>query len=246
MGNSAEPFTASTRGEDQQATTPHESMTVLNKLGDASDGKTRGKHAKKLVSLVVILLAGVAFPFLSIDRGRAQDQSAAQIQAKKQKNKSFDDQIDVNALQMIDDGRQIFRFDTFGDEAFWGDMLKLHQAIEGASFGGTGPGLTPTAALGLGLKVDLGALPKQLEKDLEKGRVDLNSPATTLALLKLNAVVGVKGIFQGDSLKSVGITCAICHSTVDNSLASGIGHRLDGWANRDLNVGAIVALAPDL
>src|SRR6185369_2337643 len=88
--------------------------------------------------------------------------------------------------------------------------------------------------------------PKSLEKDLEKGRVDLNSPATTLALLKLNAVLGVKGIFQGDSLTSVGITCAICHSTVDNSLTSGIGHRLDGWANRDLNVGAIVALAPDL
>src|SRR5256714_8853963 len=152
----------------------------------------------------------------------------------------------TNAKNLISEGRQTFRFDTFGDEAFWGDMLKLHQAIEGAGFGGTGPGLTPTAALGLGLKVDLDALPKQLEKDLEKGRVDLNSPATTLALLKLNAVIGVKGTFQGDSLKSVGITCAICHSTVDNSLTAGIGHRLDGWANRDLNVGAIVALAPDL
>jgi hypothetical protein len=201
---------------------------------------------KKLVSSLVILLAGVAFLFLSIDRGRAQDKSAAQVQVKKQKIKSLDDQISVNAQLMIDDGRQTFRFDTFGDEAFWGGALKLHQAIEGASFGGTGPGLSPTAALALGLKVDVDALPKPLEKDIEKGRVDLNSPATTLALLKLDAVVGVKGVFQGNSLSSVGITCALCHSTVDNSLVSGIGHRLDGWANRDLNVGEIVALAPDL
>src|SRR5881398_2718143 len=112
----------------------------------------------------------------------------------------FDKVIEDNANRMVREGRQTFRFDTFGDEAFWGDMLKLHQAIEGTSFGGVGPGLTPTAALGLGLKVDLDALPKSLEKDLEKGRVDLNAPATTLALLKLNAVIGVKGIFQGDNL----------------------------------------------
>lgn len=246
MGNSVEHFNASTQDENQQTILPHKSIAVLNELGKASDGKTRGMRAKKLVSLAVILWAGVALLFLSIERGRTQDQSAVQLQAKEQKIKSFDDQIGVNAQQMIEDGRQIFRFDTFGDEAFWGDMLKLHQAIEGASFGGVGPGLTPTAALGLGLKVDLDALPKQLEKALEKGRVDLNSPATTLALLKLDAVVGVKGIFQDDRLQSVGITCALCHSTVDNALTSGIGHRLDGWANRDLNIGAIVALAPDL
>jgi hypothetical protein len=213
---------------------------------EMSPHKARAMHFKKLVSLVVILLAGVALLFLSIDRGRAQDQSAAQVQLQKAKVKSFDDQITANAERMMEEGRQTFRFDTFGDEAFWGDLLKLHQAIEGASLGGVGSGLTPTAALGIGLKVDLDALPKQLEKDLEKGRVDLNNPATTLALLKLNAVIGVKGIFQGDSLKSVGITCAICHSSVDNSLASGIGHRLDGWANRDLDVGAVIALAPDL
>ncbi len=201
---------------------------------------------KKTISLAVTLLATFAFVFLSIDRSTAQDRSAVQVQAKKNKATSFDDQINANLQQMIEEGRQTFRFDTFGDEAFWGDMLKLHQAIEGAGLGGVGPGLTPTAALGLGLKVDLDALPNRLVKDLEKGRVDLNSPATTLALLKVNAVVGVKGVFQGDSLQSVGITCAICHSTVDNSLTTGIGHRLDGWANRDLNVGAIVALAPDL
>ena len=245
MGKSLNQFNTSTQDE-QRTITPHKSIAKLNKLGNASDGKTRGMPAKKLVSLAVTLLAVVAFLFLSIDRGRAQDQSAAQIQVKAKKIKSFDDQIGVNALQMLDEGRQTFRFDTFGDETFWGDMLKLHQAIEGASFGGVGPGLTPTAALGLGLKVDIDALPNKLVKDLEKGRVDLNAPATTLALLKLNAVIGVKGVFQGDSLKSVGITCALCHSTVDNSLISGIGRRLDGWANRDLNVGAIVALAPDL
>jgi len=203
-------------------------------------------NLKKLVSLVVILIAGVAFLLTSIDSGRAQDRTADKVRAQKVKVKSFDDQIVASANVMIEEGRQTFRFDTFGDEAFWGDLLKLHQTIEGASLGGIGPGLTPTAALGLGLKVDVDALPKQLEKDLEKGRVDLTSPATTLALLKLNAVLGVKGIFQGDSLKSVGITCALCHSTVDDSLALGIGHRLDGWANRDLNVGAIIAFAPDL
>ena len=213
---------------------------------DVSPNKTRPVHFKKLLSLTVTVLAGVAFLFLSIDKGRAQDQSAAQVKLQKSKVKSFDNQITANAQSMMEEGRQTFRFDTFGDEAFWGDLLKLHQAIAGAGLGGIGPGLTPTAALALGLKVDLDALPKQLEKDLEKGRVDLNSPATTLALLKLNAVIGVKGIFQGDSLKSVGITCAICHSSVDNSLLPGIGHRLDGWANRDLNIGAIAALAPDL
>src|SRR4030095_12107597 len=208
--------------------------------------QTRVIHAKKLVSLMVTVLAGVTFLFLSIDRDRAQGQSAAQVQLQKVKVKSFDDQISANVESLMEAGRQTFRFDTFGDEAFWGDLLKLHLAIKGASLGGVGPGLTPTAALALGLKVDLDALPKQLEKDLEKGRVDLNNPATTLALLKLNAVIGVKGIFQGDSLTSVGITCALCHSSVDNSLASGIGHRLDGWANRELNVGEVIALAPDL
>jgi hypothetical protein len=206
--------------------------------------ETRKTSSKKILSLAITLLAGFAFVFLSVDKSTAQNESTVRIQAKKAK--TFDDQIGVNAQQMMEDGQQVFRFDTFGDEAFWGDMLKLHQAIAGANLGGVGPGLTPTAALNLGLKVDVDAIPKSLEKDIEKGRVDLNAPATTLALLKLNAVVGVKGIFQGDSLKSIGITCAICHSTVDNSLTSGIGHRLDGWANRDLNVGAIVALAPDL
>jgi len=148
---------------------------------------------------------------------------------------------------LIAEGKHIFRFDTFGDEDFWGGALKLHQAIEGAQFGGVGPGVSPAAALAVGLKVDVEALPQPLQNKLKKGQVDLNDPAVTLALLKLNAVVGVTGFFNSDgSLSSIGIQCALCHSTVDDSFAPGIGHRLDGWANRDLNVGAIVALSPDL
>ncbi len=152
-----------------------------------------------------------------------------------------------NAQQMVLEGRQIFRFDTFGDEAFWGDTLQLHKAIAGEKFGGVGPGVSPKTALDVGLKVDVDALPRSLIRDLEKGKVNLDDPATTLALLKLNAVVGVNGTFdKNGTLTTMGITCALCHSTVDNSLAFGIGHRLDGWANRDLNVGAIVSLSPNL
>jgi len=148
---------------------------------------------------------------------------------------------------LVSEGRHTFRFDTFGDEAFWGDTLKLHLAIEGSRLGGTGPGVSPRTALAVGLKVDVDALPKSLIESLKNGRVDLNDPGVTLSLLKLNAVIGVTGVFEGGpSLRSVGIQCALCHSTVDDSLAPGIGHRRDGWANRDLNVGAIIGLAPDL
>jgi hypothetical protein len=144
-------------------------------------------------------------------------------------------------------GRKIFRYDTFGDEAFWGDTLGLHRTIAGQANGGIGPGLSAKAALALGLKVDVNALPHRLRNELRRGRVDLNSPATTLTLLKLDAVVGVRGFFDDNRrLKSVGITCAICHSTVDNSFAPGIGNRLDGWAARDLNIGAIIAFAPSV
>jgi hypothetical protein len=150
--------------------------------------------------------------------------------------------------EMLAAGRHIFRFDTFGDEDFWGDTLKLHQGIQGSRFGGTGAGVSPKTALAVGLKVDVDALPDSLLRELRNGRVNLDDPAVTLALLRLNAVVGVTGFFQPGraSLQSIGIQCALCHSSVDNSFAPGIGHRLDGWANRDLNVGAIVSLAPDL
>ena len=153
----------------------------------------------------------------------------------------------VHAQQMLRQGRETFRFDTFGDEAFWGDTLKLHQAIEGAKLGGVGPGLSPAGALGLGLKVDVDALPKSLIAQLKAGKVNLNDPAVTVALLQLNAVIGVTGkVDHRGRLQTVGIQCALCHSTVDNALAPGIGQRLDGWANRDLDVGSIVALAPNL
>lgn len=152
-----------------------------------------------------------------------------------------------HAAKTFEQGRHIFRFDTFGDQIFWGDSLKLHQAIEGSKFGGVGPGVSPATALGVGLKVDVDALPASLIQQLKNGQVNLNDPGVTLALLNLNSVVGVTGFFKPDgTLKSVGIQCALCHSTVDNSLAPGIGHRLDGWANRDLNVGEIIALAPNL
>ena len=154
---------------------------------------------------------------------------------------------DANAVRMIEEGRQIFRFDTFGDEAFWGDALKLHQAIAGAKLGGVGPGLSPKAALEVGLKVDMEALPPELVQQVKDKKVDLDDPATTVALLKLNAVVGVKGVLTKEGkVQSIGITCALCHSTVDNAFAPGIGHRLDGWANRDLNIGKIITLAPNL
>ncbi len=151
------------------------------------------------------------------------------------------------AAKAIDQGRQTFRYDTFGDEAFWGDTLKLHTAIEGSRFDGVGPGVSPRAALGVGLKVDVDALPSAVVDALRAGTVNLDDPAVTLQLLALNAVVGVKGFMNPDgSLKTMGIQCSLCHSTVDDSFATGIGHRLDGWPNRDLNVGAIVSLAPDL
>jgi hypothetical protein len=144
-------------------------------------------------------------------------------------------------------GKNIFRNDTFGDQDFWGGTLQLHKAIEGAQHGGVGPGVPPATALAVGLKVDQDALPPALVKQIAAGKVDLNDPAVTLALLKLNAVIGVTGFFNPDgTLKSMGIQCALCHSTVDNAFAPGIGHRLDGWANRDLNVGAIVDLSPNL
>ena len=160
---------------------------------------------------------------------------------------NFDEVIRDNSSSMMAAGRQTFRFDTFGDEAFWGDTLQLHLAIEGENFGGVGPGLSPNAALSLGLKVDVGMLPPRIINQLRHNQLDLNDPAVTLLLLRQNAVVGLSGSFNQDgSLRSVGISCSLCHATVDNSLAFGIGHQLDGWANRDLNVGAITALSPNL
>ncbi len=152
-----------------------------------------------------------------------------------------------NARQLLDEGRRVFRYETFGDEAYWGETLKLHRAIAGAKLGGVGPGVSPKTALSVGLKVDVDAIPAPVAAALKAGKVDLDDPGSTMVLLKANAVVGVTGHFDGSGrLTSMGVQCAFCHSTVDDSFAPGIGHRLDGWANRDLNVGAIVSLAPDL
>jgi hypothetical protein len=154
---------------------------------------------------------------------------------------------DHSTQSVLAQGRQTFRFDTFGDEAFWGDLLNLDAAIAGKANGGVGPGVSPKTALAVGLKVDVAALPATLRADLAAGKVNLDDPKVTLALLKLNSVLGVKGFFDGRGrLRSVGIECALCHSTVDNSFAPGIGRRLDTWANRDLNVGAIIGLSPNL
>src|SRR5690606_23062944 len=152
----------------------------------------------------------------------------------------------LTAWSALEEGRRTFRYDNFGNQVFWGDQLRLHEAIAGEANGGVGPGVSPAAALELGLKVDVEALPDRLVRDLRRGNVDLDDPAVTVALLSLDAVVGVRGFVENGRLTSVGITCALCHSTVDDSLAPGIGHRQDGWANRDLNVGAIIASSPSL
>jgi len=158
-----------------------------------------------------------------------------------------DDPVAQQSVRMVEEGRRVFRHDTFGDEAFWGGTLQLHRAIEGERFGGVGPGVSPATALSVGLKVDAEALSPETLDAINAGRVNLNDPAVTLALLDRNAVVGVTAQRGSDGgLATVGINCALCHSTVDNAVAFGIGRRLDGWPNRDLNVGAIVALAPDL
>ena len=139
---------------------------------------------------------------------------------------------------LLREGQQIFRFDTFGDEQLWTDVLRMHEVL---------PAVDPTTALAVGLKVDVKALPQAVIDALRADQVDLRDPAVTVELLRLNAVVGVKGsVDDQGQLTRVGITCALCHSSVDNSLAPGIGRRLDGWANTDLNVGAIVALSPAL
>jgi cytochrome c peroxidase len=162
---------------------------------------------------------------------------------------ALDEGLFESARRSLEEGQATFRFDTFGDEVFWGDTIKLHEAIAGEANGGVGPGLSPSLALQLGLKVDSDALPVSLKNDIRRGRVDLENPDTTLALLQLNAVVGVTGFFENGRLTSVGIQCALCHSTVDDSFVpgmAGIGRRLDGWANRDLDIGQIVNFAPDL
>src|SRR5438874_2283161 len=156
-----------------------------------------------IVTGTVLLIAGA----LAISR-------SASVNAHNASQNS----VAQNAVNKVEQGEQIFRFDTFGDEAFWGDTLKLHQAIQGSGLGGVGSGLSPKAALGLGLKVDAGVVPADLAAQIKSGQLSLLDPANTVALIKLNAVVGITGFFDSSGgLMSIGIQCALCHSTVDNS-----------------------------
>ncbi len=175
-------------------------------------------------------MIGGAVALLAACGGSSDDSEANEAALHRQNNQAV----------LVKQGKQIFRFDTFGDERQWTDVLRLHEVISAA--------VDPVTALSVGLKVDAEALPAAVVKGIKNGSVDLTSPATTIALLKLDAVVGLKGTVETvngvDRLARIGITCALCHSTVDNSFAPGIGKRLDGWANRDLNPGAIIALSP--
>ena len=195
-------------------------------------------------SVPIVALAAAA-ALISYDGALAEQRTK---QAAPAAPSRLDAAVRDNVERLLAEGIQTFRYDTFGSEDFWGGRVKLHQAIQGEKFGGVGPGLSPKKALEFGLKVDMEAVPKNVATAIKTGKVDLNDPANTLLLLKANAVLGVTGFFNedGKSLKSVGIQCALCHSTVNNAFMPGIGRRLDGWPNRDLNIGAIVASAPDL
>jgi hypothetical protein len=198
-------------------------------------------------AFLAMLFTIIGFTAACTTTPRGTDTSPAAL-AQQAPRGSFDDQIDRYANEMLKEGRKIFRHDTFGSEEFWGGKLRLHEAISGDKQGGVGPGVTARQALQLGLKVDLDALPPGLVDAIRRGAVDLDKVETTLELLRAHAVVGVTGFFDKNTKKmtAVGIQCSLCHSTVDDSLTKGIGRRLDGWPNRDLNVGAIVATAPSL
>jgi mono/diheme cytochrome c family protein len=197
----------------------HETSTA-----EAASGAASSRIARTLRALVPVVI-GVATATLLF----ACDSDEAPTEPE------------LNA-QLVAQGKNIFRFETFGDESFWTDTLHMNEVIQAA--------VDPTTALSVGLKVDTDSIPASVVAGIQDGSISLTDPATTVALLKLNAVVGVKGTVTNvngqDMLTSVGITCALCHSTVDNSFAPGIGKRLDGWPNHDLNPGAIIALSPAL
>ncbi|MFI5228987.1 MAG: c-type cytochrome [Gemmatimonadales bacterium] len=179
------------------------------------------------VGVAGLVLFGLATAALVVSCGDSSSGTSAPVLV----------QLDSNLVRQ---GKSIFRFSTFNDEHFWTDTARMHEVVATS--------VSPALALQVGLKVDADTLPQGVKDAIAAGQVDLNSPATTVTLLKLGAVLGLKGTVQTvngkDSLVSLGITCALCHSTVDNSFAPGIGHRLDGFPNHDLNVGAIIALSP--
>ena len=186
---------------------------------------------RRRVSLLLGVLATLAHAGCSSQRTR--EESAAQPTGA---GAASDDRSPATLAE----GQRIFRYETFGDEQFWTDTARMHEVVQKS--------VSPKAALSVGLKVDAAAIPADVAQAIQAGQVDLESPATTVTLLKLNAVVGLKGTVNTvggrDTLVSLGITCALCHSTVDNSFSPGIGERKDGWPNRDLNIGAIIALSP--
>lgn len=189
------------------------------------------------LSFAAVILGTAFFVQCTHKKVRASDDDSGNPNA-------FNRSIRDNADDLFKKGKAVFRFETFGDEVFWTDKLQIQKAIADDKHGGTGAGLTPKAALAAGLKVDLDILPKVLKDKIKEGKF-LDDPWVTLQLIKANAVLGVVGTFDGKgNLEKIGLTCASCHSTVDNE--SGIGSRLDGWPNRDLNVGAIISMAPDL
>src|SRR5262249_26406724 len=177
--------------------------------------RLRQRVSRKAVLLAVLVTGAMAI----VGAG-----SSAATVALTQKQAPFDKTINQNAENMLAQGRQTFRFDTFGDEVFWGDTIQLHKAIEGQKFGGAGPGASPKTALAVAFKVDVDALPDELQQKIQAGQVNLDAPATTLALLKLNAVVGLTGFFNPDgSLRSMGLQGALCPPTVGKSLPPGVG-----------------------
>src|SRR6476659_2155476 len=172
----------------------------------------------------LLSIAGASALGIALLAGASAQEKAPQAPSSPA---SFDGVVSKNAQNMMEQGRRIFRYDTFGSEAFFGDALQLHKAIAGAKNGGVGPGVSPKTALAVGLKVDADALPENLKGQIRAGKVNLDDPATTLALLKLNAVVGLTGKFdQSGKIQSLGTQCALCHSQVDDSFAPGIGKRL--------------------
>lgn len=194
---------------------------------------------------IVYVMSGIALFVMTLQLMQCTTKEKAREKEDESGNPdAWNSSINENAKDMMEKGKAVFRFETFGDEGFWTGKLQLHKAIADSKHGGIGAGLSPKDALAAGLKVDLTIIPEFLKKKIQEGKF-LDDPLVTLELLKINAVVGVIGKFDGDgNLNSIGITCASCHSTVNSP--TGIGSRLDGWANRDLNVGAIIAMAPDL
>lgn len=196
------------------------------------------KAAVVIISIIAFVALG---QFIQCKTTKADTRNSVDMSGDAD---DFNDAIEKNMKELFDKGKAVFRFETFGDEVFWTDKLQIQKAIADKKHGGFGEGLTPKQALDAGLKVDLAVIPKFLRRKIKQGTF-LNDSWVTLQLIKVNAVLGVVGKFDGDgNLKTIGLTCAVCHSTVMDP--SGIGKRMDGVPNRDLNVGGVISMSPDL